>query len=171
MRGMLESDDVTSVDIREMRLLSTQLSIGNALLKDEQYSVPVMTGDGVVSVSLKIVRGVEKKGVVDITMESALRGKLAAVFHAKEHGMTGLIATDNADTKELMEQLTGKLIESFDAEEQVDVRCAYSEELDLNRLSGLEDAKTERTDEGSGDLPGADRPPVSDCRNIYSADS
>ncbi len=28
MRGMLESDDVTSVDIREMRLLSTQLSIG-----------------------------------------------------------------------------------------------------------------------------------------------
>lgn len=149
MRGMLESDDVTSVDIREMRLLSTQLSIGNALLKDEQYSVPVMTGDGVVSVSLKIVRGVEKKGVVDITMESALRGKLAAVFHAKEHGMTGLIATDNADTKELMEQLTGKLVESFDAEEQVDVRYAYSEELDLNRLSGLEDAKTERTDEGS----------------------
>ena len=74
--------------------MSAQLSISSMLAKEEQYSVPMTIGDGVVSVSLKIVRGVDKKGIVDITMESALRGKIAATFQAKEQGVTGLVGTD-----------------------------------------------------------------------------
>ncbi len=33
MNGMIDSDDVTSLDIREMRLLSAQLSIGSMMAK------------------------------------------------------------------------------------------------------------------------------------------
>ena len=36
MKGMIDSDDVTSLDIREMRLLSAQLSIGSMMAKEEQ---------------------------------------------------------------------------------------------------------------------------------------
>ena len=46
------------------------------------------------NVSVKIVRGVDKKGIVDIMMESELRGKIAATFQAKEDGIHGLVATD-----------------------------------------------------------------------------
>lgn len=137
MRGMIEKDDVTSIDVREMRLLSAQLSISNALTKHEQYSVPVMTGDGVVSVSLKIVRGVDKKGVVDITMESALRGKIAATFHAKEQGVTGLIAAESGETRELLEQHREELLEGLAGEQTADIHYAHIEDLDLNRFGSF----------------------------------
>lgn len=135
MRGMIESDNVTSIDVREMRLMSAQLSICNAFSKEERYSVPVMTGDGVVSVSLKIVRGVDKKGTVDITMESALRGKIAATFQAKEQGVTGLVATDNEETRALLETHEGTFAEDLETEEGVDIRYAYISDLNLNQFS------------------------------------
>lgn len=135
MRGMIESDNVTSIDVRQMRLMATQLSIQNALAKEEQYSVPVMTGDGVVNVSLKIVRGVDKKGVVDITMESVLRGKISATFQAKEQGVTGLIATDNSETKDLLESKNAMLTEYLQQESAIDIRYAYISDLEVSAVS------------------------------------
>ena len=53
MNGMIDSDDVTSLDIREMRLLSAQLSIGSMMVKEEQYAIPVQTESGVVGMVKK----------------------------------------------------------------------------------------------------------------------
>lgn len=135
MRGMLESDDVTNLDVRELRLMSAQLSIHQTLAKEEQYAVPVMVGDGIVNVSLKIVRGADKKGVVDITMESALRGKLAATFQAKEQGVTALIATDNEATRALLEANEETLKSGFSGEENIDIHYAYISDLDIGSYS------------------------------------
>lgn len=130
MRGMMENDEVTSLDVREMRLMSAQLSISRTLAREEQYSVPVMVSDGVVNVSLKIVRGVDKKGVVDITMESALRGKIAATFQAKEKGVTALVVSDNAQTKALLEENAAALMEGLTDEEDAEIRYAYISDLE-----------------------------------------
>lgn len=135
MRTMIESDDVTSLDVREMRLLSAQLSINSLLAKEEQYAVPVMVSDGVVNVSLKIVRGADKKGIVDIMMESGLRGKIAATFQAKEQGIKGLVATDNPETRELLKEQGVLLAGSFGEEEQMDIHYAHISDLDLNQFS------------------------------------
>lgn len=75
MKTMINSDHVTSLDVREMKMLSAQLSVNSILAKEEQYAVPVMVNDELMNVSVKIVRGVDKKGIVDIMMESELRGK------------------------------------------------------------------------------------------------
>lgn len=154
MKGMIESDGVTSLDVREMRLLSTQLSINSLLAKEEQYSVPVMVNDGVVNVSLKIVRGVDKKGVVDVMMESELRGKIAATFQAKEQGVTGLIATDNQETKALLDAQGEWLSESLGEEENAELHYACISDLDLNQFSmgtfGVDAENSETTDPESG---------------------
>ena len=92
MKTMINSDHVTSLDVREMKMLSAQLSVNSILAKEEQYAVPVMVNDELMNVSVKIVRGVDKKGIVDIMMESELRGKIAATFQAKEDGIHGLVA-------------------------------------------------------------------------------
>ena len=134
MKGMIESDGVTSLDVREMRLLSAQLSVNSMLAKEEQYSVPVLVSDGVVNVSLKIVRGVDQKGVVDIMMESELRGKIAATFQAKEQGIKGFIATEQQDTKELLEAQGEALTESL-GEDAVELRYAHISDLDLGHFS------------------------------------
>lgn len=135
MRDMLASDEVTSLDVREMRLMSAQLSINHTLAKEERYSVPVMVSDGVVNVSLKIVRGADKKGVVDITMESALRGKISATFQAKERGMTALIAADNTETKALLEANGNVFVEEFASEENTDIHYAYISDLKFDTFS------------------------------------
>lgn len=133
MKTMIDSDDVTSIDVREMRMISKQLSIQNKMAENEEYSVPVQVGDGVVNVSLKIVRGVDKKGTVDIAMESELRGKIAATFQAKEEGIHGLVVTDNLETKELLSENASKLIGQIDEESSLNV--AYMDDLNLNQFS------------------------------------
>lgn len=135
MKGMIDSDEVTSLDIREMRLLSAQLSISSLLARDEQYAVPVQTQSGVVNVSLKIVRGTDQKGIVDVMMETELQGKIAATFQAKEQGIEGLIATDNEETRELLQGLETALGEELGGEENTKLHYAYIKDLDLNHFS------------------------------------
>ena len=137
MKTMINSDDVTSVDIREMRMLSAQLSVSSMLAKDEQYCVPVMVNDEMMNVSVKIVRGVDKKGIVDIMMDSELRGKIAATFQAKENGIQGLVATDNRETQELLEHGLTSLAEQLAGENDtvLDLHSAYLDDLDLNHFS------------------------------------
>lgn len=137
MKTMINSDDVTSVDIREMRMLSAQLSVSSMLAKEEQYCVPVMVNDEMMNVSVKIVRGVDKKGIVDIMMDSELRGKIAATFQAKENGIQGLVATDNRETQELLEHGLTSLAEQLAGENDtvLDLHSAYLDDLDLNHFS------------------------------------
>ena len=139
MKAMIESDEVTSLDIREAKLMRAQIALQNRMAKQETYSVPVLVGDEVTNVTLKIVRGVEKRGVVDVMLETQLSGKIAATFRADEKGISGAIATDNAQTKgemtasDFIERLNGALQEG--APNVVDVKVAHIPDLDLNHFS------------------------------------
>lgn len=134
MKTMIEDEEVTSIDIREARLMQAQLSIQKQMTKKETYSVPVLVGDEVTNVTLKIVRGVEKRGVVDIMLESQLAGKIAATFHAKEHGITGMIATDHEETRSDMVARLDEIMAGF-KEEATEVQVAYIRDLDLTHFS------------------------------------
>jgi hypothetical protein len=150
MKGMLSRDGVTSLDVREMRMLSAQLEVAGYMAKQEQYSVPVQVSDGVVNVSLKIVRGVDRKGVVDITMESSLRGKIAATFQAKENGISGLIATDDSETEQLLQEKSEELLAQLGEDEETDVHYAYMQDLDFGHFSnGLFGVNAESQETGS----------------------
>lgn len=137
MKTMINSDHVTSLDVREMKMLSAQLSVNSILAKEEQYAVPVMVNDELMNVSVKIVRGVDKKGIVDIMMESELRGKIAATFQAKEDGIHGLVATDSGETAELFKEQAQNLMDSFGGENDgvTELHCAHIPDLDLNHFS------------------------------------
>ena len=155
MKGMIDSEDVTSLDIREMRLLSAQLSIGSMMAKEEQYAIPVQTESGVVGISLKVVRGDGEKGLVDITMETKLHGKIAATFQAKEHGVSGLIASDREDTKELLDSRQESLTAVLDSGNEADLHYACIADLDLNHFStgvfGVDAPEQQETTEKQSD--------------------
>lgn len=140
MKTMIESDEVTSIDIKEAKLMRAQLSIQKKMSEKETYSVPVMVGDEVTNVTLKIVRGVEKRGVVDIMLETKFAGKIAATFQAKENGISGIIATDSPETKADIEEQKNRFMEIFQREnnegmERVDISTAFIPDLDLNHFS------------------------------------
>ena len=92
---IIEDEQVSAVDLRELRLLGKQLSLCAKQSREECYMIPIETGEGVTGVSLKILRGEEKKGLVDILFRGSLMGKVAASFEAKEDSISGMIATDD----------------------------------------------------------------------------
>lgn len=145
LKTMINNEEVTSLDIRQMRLMQTQLSIQQSLAKKEEYAIPVLVGDKVTNVSLKIVRDAGTNGIVDIMLESELAGKIAATFHAKEERTSGLIVTDRQETKELFAQNLTQIASLIQQENQepLDLRVALESQLDLNHFSGAALAKTE----------------------------
>ena len=137
MKTMIESDEVTSLDIKEAKLLRAQIAIQKQMSKQETYSVPVLVGDEVTNVTLKIVRGVEKRGIVDVMLETQFAGKIAATFQARDNNISGVIATDNTEAKEDMAERIQQFVAALqeNESENVDIKVAHIPDLDLNHFS------------------------------------
>lgn len=104
MDSMIIEDRRTgSLDIRQMKLLCSQLRIASSMSRQENYIVPIETADGVTGMKLSIVRGEDKKGLVDIFLEDKKCGRVAAYFEAKENSVSAMIVTDDEQTKKLFE--------------------------------------------------------------------
>lgn len=148
MKTMInESDDVTSLDIRQMKLLNTQIAIGTALVKEEKYAIPVLVGDEITNVSLKIVRGKEKKGMVDIVFSTERLGQVAARFSSGKDGVSGYVAAEREETTKLLEQNADVLAESLSEEGTADIRYLTSEKL--NGSAPGRDSAEGRPEEGA----------------------
>lgn len=130
---IIEDPDVNTLDIRAMRQMVAQFTLCAKQTKEECYMIPVQTGDSVTGVSLKIVRGKKEKGLVDILFDGGKIGKIAASFQAKERGISGMIATDKADTRQLLsdqlDKLTAVMQEDADGEEAVDIKVISTSDL------------------------------------------
>jgi len=137
MKTMIYSDDVTSIDIKEAKLMRAQIAIQKQMSKQDTYSVPVLVGDEVTNVTLKIVHGVEKRGIVDVMLETRIAGKIAATFQVNEKGIHGAIATERSEARDdMMERMEQLIVALQDNDtEVVDIKVAHIPELDLNHFS------------------------------------
>ncbi|MBQ8038659.1 MAG: hypothetical protein IJ274_02070, partial [Lachnospiraceae bacterium] len=130
---IIENEPVSIKDIKDLRLMSQQLFLCSQKAKEESFLVPVQTGDSVTGISLKIVRGKENKGLVNIFFRGALMEKVAASFEAKENGISGVIATTDESTRQLLSDNLGLLAEKMneDGQEPFDVKVAYVSDLSM----------------------------------------
>ncbi len=164
---IIEDEHISAVDLKELRLLNKQLSLCAQQSRKECYMIPVQTGEGVTGVSLKIVRGEKKKGLVDIFFRGSLMGKVAASFEAKEDGVSGMIATDDEQTRQLLSDNLGLFAEKLNQNQDgtMDLRVAYIPDLSLehyavsNEQSGRQPVKEE------------ERNPVQTARLYHIAES
>lgn len=162
MQGMIvENEPVSVKDIKDLRLMSQQLFLCGEKAKEESFLVPVQTGDSVTGISLKIVRGKENKGLVKIFFRGTLMEKVAASFEAKENGVSGIIATTDENTKQLLTENMGLLAGKINADGQepfdVNVTC-------VSDLSMWQFEKTELSETG-------ERTPVQTKRLYHIAES
>ena len=130
---IIENEPVSVKDIKDLRLMSQQLFLCSQKAKEESFLVPVQTGDSVTGISLKVVRGKENKGLVNIFFRGALMEKVAASFEAKEDGISGVIATTDESTRQLLADNLGLLAEKINenGEEPFDVKVAYVSDLSM----------------------------------------
>ena len=143
---IIENKETGSLDIRQMKLLCSQLRMASGMAKQENYIVPVETSDGsVTGVNLRIVRGEDKKGFVDIFMEDSLKGRIAATFEAKENGVSGTIITSEDSTRALLEKNISAFAENIGNAENgpADLRVVCMQDISAeNFITGNNSKKT-----------------------------
>ena len=135
---IIKDKNTSSGKIREMKLASRQIRIAAQTAKSESFVIPVETGDGITGISLKVVRGKEDKGLVDIFFNTESMGNVAASFQVKADGVSGVIATDNEKTRELInEQINISDIGD-------DIKVAYVEDISSEHFQASSLRKEEK---------------------------
>ena len=151
---LVDNANVTSMQVKEMKLMRTQIELGGMLAKNETYAIPVLIQNEITSVHLRIVRGEAQKGLVNITFETDNLGKVAAELKASGNTVSGYIASDRADTTEFLKAHTDALTEAVtaaisgepddaDTAAKADIAFVTSESLDLNHFEQKEAVKQE----------------------------
>lgn len=159
MNSMIIEDRHTgSIDLRQMKLLCSQLRIASNMSRQENYIVPIETADGVTGMKLRIVRGEDKKGLVDIFLEDKKCGRVAAYFEAKENSVSAMIVTDDEQTKKLFEDnITMFEAGISDGEQRVRIDVALEHDISAKE-SKMSDMKsnTESDNETKKQLEGSE---------------
>lgn len=155
---IIEDRHTGSIDLRQMKLLCSQLRIASNMSRQENYIVPIETADGVTGMKLSIVRGEDKKGLVDIFLEDKKCGRVAAYFEAKENSVSAMIVTDDEQTKKLFEDNI-TMFESgiSDGEQRVRIDVALEHDISAKE-SKMSDMKsnTESDNETKKQLDGSE---------------
>lgn len=155
---IIEDRHTGSIDLRQMKLLCSQLRIASNMSKQENYIVPIETADGVTGMKLRIVRGEDKKGLVDIFLEDKKCGRVAAYFEAKENSVSAMIVTDDEQTKKLFEDnITMFEAGISDGEQRVRIDVALEHNISAKE-SKMSDMKsnTESDNETKKQLDGSE---------------
>lgn len=143
MKNVLVSKDVSSIDVRGMKLVMTQIStIGRMAKQEETYHIPIMVADEVGNMSLKIVRGTEEKGLVDIAFKTEISGTVRASFRYEKEGITGEIDCDRRDTQETFSRNMGILADRMQKAADVGVTFTFGwkENLSTADIYGQEES-------------------------------
>ena len=150
---IIEDRHTGSIDLRPMKLLCSQLRIASNMSRQENYIVPIETADGVTGMKLSIVRGEDKKGLVDIFLEDKKCGRVAAYFEAKENSVSAMIVTDNEQTKKLFEDnITMFEAGISDGEQRVRIDVALEHDISAKEPMASDtksDTESEKQPDGS----------------------
>jgi len=134
MSTMILEPDTTSLDVRGLKLMNAQISIGAKMASAECFSMPIVIDGEVTNVTMKIVRNKEQKGLVNITLDSSAFGKIAAELRAKQKGFSGYAASDSRQTIDLLKSKEDEIAQALQevGEGPLDMSFIMSSRLDLN---------------------------------------
>lgn len=137
MKTMVESKDVQSLDIRDMKIMRQEIELGSRMAKEENYAIPVLVADEYTNIQLKIVRGTEKRGRLDVIFDSPEFGKVAARFQVQGEKVKGYIVSDTAETIDRFRQQQEILQEQLSMEQTLypNLDIIHSESLELGAFS------------------------------------
>lgn len=136
MKGMAEAKAVKSFDIRNLKILRQEIELGTRMSREENYAIPVLVADELTNVQLKIVRGTEERGRLDILFDSPALGKVTARFQVQGIKVKGYVASDSQDTVQMLKEQQDVLQEDLGMENTLypNLDIIHSDNLELNRF-------------------------------------
>ena len=120
----------------------------------ECFSMPIVVDGEVTNVTLKVVRDKEQKGLVNITLETRNYGKIAAELKARKEGISGYIATDSRQTRDMLQGKVEEISQALRQEEDeaVEIHFIMSGNLDLNHFAGQSGRSEEQESEEAREI-------------------
>ena len=153
MKDMIYAEDINLMRLQSARMMQGQMALTMDLSRNEHYDIPVLVGDEVAGVSLKIVRGKREKGKVDIVFDLGRNagGKAAAEFIIKENSISGMVAAESAETLEMLSRNRDELVRRITKsnEREVDISFAVVKELNIDKFLQAESVTNESSPEES----------------------
>ena len=151
MRNMLVEKDVSSIDVRGMKITVKQLQmLGQKARETEQFAIPIMVADEYGNMSLKIVRGKdEDKGQVDITFDMESTGVVSAAFRYEGDSLDGSLSTSSQATRELLSSHMRDIASAMQkaVEMPISLSFGWDESIDANSIYEEKDYGFETTKE------------------------
>ncbi len=127
MKNMIIEEDVRTIDVRGMHLIQTALHTqGEVSERTENYTIPIMVADEVGNLSLKIVRGKEEKGLVDIAFDMEKTGAVTASFRYEAGEFVGEVNCDRETTREMLERNEEALRRAVSDNTSAEARIEFS---------------------------------------------
>ncbi len=151
METMINDKDATSQSVRDLRVLRTQIQLGGAMSREENYAVPVLIADEMTNVQLKIVRGKKTRGMVDVLFETEKLGKVAARFTVTEQRLEGFVSSDRADTLEMLKQKEDQLFGESAGNADKHTQMEYSLQQNLSLSDFTKGRKNQPDPKQSGE--------------------
>lgn len=90
-----ETADITSEDLKHLKLLGQSLRLQQVLTRRQSYEIPIRTGDTVTTMNLTILHGGEESGKVRISMEESGLGRVSGEVQLQGEQIKGLILCDD----------------------------------------------------------------------------
>lgn len=147
---LVDHANVTSMRVKEMKLMRTQIELGGMMAKNETYAIPILIQNEITSVHLRVIRGEAEKGLVNITFETDSLGKVAAELKASTEGISGYIASDREETTDFLRENAAAIEEAVGVAagengngEKAALDFVTSDTLDLNRFERKNAVKQE----------------------------
>ena len=109
MDNMMNTPDLSYENYRQLQLFTRQIQLQQALGKKEYYEIPVLVGDSLTNVSLKIVRGEKEKGLVAIGFETETLGKVSVEMQVTPKGVKGKLEAEKKEALDGFEQVAKEL--------------------------------------------------------------
>ena len=103
--AMYESEQITSLDVKELGLIYKQISFTAKLADTEQYEIPIVTENSVTAMHLQIVHSEKEKGSIEVSIELEQYGQLSARVQVQGGEINGIFLDAQKENKEALSDL------------------------------------------------------------------
>ena len=170
MDDMLIEQEVSSVDVRGMKQISKQLEIlSDMAQKRETYEMPILVADENGTMMLKIVRGEEEKGAVDLSMVFDNMGSITATLKYQDGHIKGAFESDSAKTDAILKSAEEALNEAIARESGAECELSVSLKTKVNTNAIFTDSPSagEEADFGFSQIPSLSDDEGISTRRLY----
>lgn len=113
MGAKLESPDLTSADLTQLKNLRTGMNFITKLSHSRSYEIPILVGESITNINLTLVTGTKDAGKIDMKVRSEALGSIEANFSVRGMELKGMIVSDNRQGLDLLKENREQLAEAL----------------------------------------------------------